>query len=218
MIVDSEHKLRRDAAQNRRKLLDAARRVFDARGLDAGVEEIAQEAGVGVGTLYRRFPTKDALVSELVHEALTTTRQLAVSAQADTAGDGLEQFLYAVGQMQADNRGCLARLWTDDTTIAARAECRELIAVLLTSGQLRGRIRDDATLTDIDLVFWSLRGVLEMTSMHDPVAWRRHIALTVAGLRPSTYQLAEPPVSAATSASVRAATPSSAPQAASRSS
>jgi AcrR family transcriptional regulator len=59
--------LRRDAHENRQRLLDAAAAVFAERGLEAGVEEIA---GVGVGTLYRRFPTKDALICALVHDVM----------------------------------------------------------------------------------------------------------------------------------------------------
>ncbi|MDQ1718021.1 MAG: hypothetical protein QOE89_1974, partial [Pseudonocardiales bacterium] len=58
--------LRRDAAENRERLLDAAIQVFAEHGLDAGVDEVARVAGVGTGTLYRRFPTKQALIDELV--------------------------------------------------------------------------------------------------------------------------------------------------------
>src|ERR1700712_3398065 len=87
--------LRRDAAENRARILLAAGRVFDARGLDAGVEEIAREAGVGMGTLYRRFPTKDALIEALVRDLLEAIIAIADDAAAQPDGEGLEHFLEA---------------------------------------------------------------------------------------------------------------------------
>ena len=65
-----EPALRRDAARNRDKILAAARAAFDEEGVDVGVEVIAQRAGVGVGTLYRRFPTKELLIEAVVDEVL----------------------------------------------------------------------------------------------------------------------------------------------------
>src|SRR3712207_6955599 len=78
MAVDAAKPLRADAERNRRKLLAAAHAVFAARGLDAGVDEIAREAGVGMGTLYRRFPTKEALVRSEEHTSELQSRQYLV--------------------------------------------------------------------------------------------------------------------------------------------
>jgi AcrR family transcriptional regulator len=64
--VEADRPLRRDAIENRRRVLDAAATVFAAHGLDAPVEEIAHAAGVGMGTLYRRFPNKEALIEQLM--------------------------------------------------------------------------------------------------------------------------------------------------------
>ena len=64
------HPPSRDAARNRSKILAAARAAFDEYGVDVGVEVIAQRAGVGVGTLYRRFPTKELLIEAVVAEVL----------------------------------------------------------------------------------------------------------------------------------------------------
>ena len=79
MTTVSERPLRRDAAENRRRLLDAATEVFSAHGLDGSVEEVARVAGVGMGTLYRRFPTKQDLIDTLVGDM---RRELAALAQA----------------------------------------------------------------------------------------------------------------------------------------
>src|SRR5579862_7354952 len=91
--------LRRDAAENRERVLSAAATVFARDGLAASVEEIAQVAGVGMGTLYRRFPTKEALIEELVRQQLTAIIDAAVLAAAQPDGEGLEAFLWATGQL-----------------------------------------------------------------------------------------------------------------------
>ncbi|AMM21463.1 TetR family transcriptional regulator [Frondihabitans sp. PAMC 28766] len=197
--------LRKDATENRRRLIDAAKGVFAEHGLEAGVEEVAHVAGVGIGTLYRRFPTKDALIAELVRELLEDVVRLAHEAQDLGAGRGLEWFLYGIGETQAANRGCLARVWSDDTSNALRDEYRGLMLRLLADAREHGTVRDDATLTDIDLLFWSLRGVLEATGDASGPAWRRQVAVSVAGLRPSPEALAQPPVPDALVAAVRVA-------------
>jgi AcrR family transcriptional regulator len=186
--------LRKDAIENRRRLIEAARAVFARHGLEAGVDEVAHEAGVGIGTLYRRFPTKDALIAELVRELLDEVVALAHEAEAVAGGAGLERFLYGMGEAHEASRGCLARLWSDDTTAALRRECRASMGRLLESAQQHNRVRRDAALTDIDLLFWSLRGILEATGDLSSPAWRRQIALIVGGLRPSDEPLAEPAV------------------------
>jgi AcrR family transcriptional regulator len=105
----AERPLRRDAAENRQRLLDAAAQVFAEHGLDAGVEEIARVAGVGMGTLYRRFPSKDALIAALVRDVLDTLLTLADEACLRTDGSGLEYFLESASAYQAAHRGCLPR-------------------------------------------------------------------------------------------------------------
>jgi len=79
LATHAQRPLRKDAEQHRQQLLTAAVLVFNEQGLDASVTEIARVAGVGVGTLYRRFPTKEALVDALVREILDTTIQMAAT-------------------------------------------------------------------------------------------------------------------------------------------
>jgi AcrR family transcriptional regulator len=192
----AEPALRKDALENRRRLLAAARTVFAEQGLDAGVEEVAITAGVGVGTLYRRFPTKDTLIDELVKELLSQVLALAREAEAADNGEGLEQFVFAAGAAHAANRGCLPRLWTAPGIDPLRLEVRQAMTRLLVSAQRHGRVRQDASLTDIELLFWSWRGLFEYMGDHAEPAWRRHTALLLAGLQPSTEPLEEPPVAA----------------------
>jgi len=184
--VSEPRRLRRDAEENRRRVLDAADAVFAEQGLGAGVSDVARAAGVGVGTLYRRFPTKEALVSELVREELGRMVASARSALEAPDGGGLEQFVWATATGQAGHPGCLGRVWDGASDPVLLAECRALIARLLADAQANGRVCADATVDDVDLLFWSLRGVLTATRTTRPDAWRRHVSLLLAGLRPAT--------------------------------
>jgi AcrR family transcriptional regulator len=192
--------LRRDAAENRARLLDAATQVFAEHGLDGSVEDVAREAGVGMGTLYRRFPTKQALIDELVGGLRRELLALARSAAERPDGEGLEQLLVQAGQLQAEQRGCVERLWDhSDAELETMTEFRVILRSLLESAQQRGRIRADVTGTDISMVLWSLRGVIETTRAVAPTAWRRHLEIMIAGLRPTSGrfagELAEKPLS-----------------------
>jgi AcrR family transcriptional regulator len=187
--------LRRDAQENRQRLLDAAAEVFTERGLDAGVEEIARVAGVGVGTLYRRFPTKDALICALVHDVLTTMLRLARESAECPDGTGLENFLEAASAYQAAHRGILPRLWNVGSEHDSVAEIRRLFRALLTEAKRNGRVRADLTTTDLTLMLWSIRGVIETTRGAAPGAWRRHLDILIAGLRPAPEPLSHQPLS-----------------------
>ena len=194
--TSGQRRLRRDAAENRDRLLAAAVKVFDAQGLDASVTEIARVAGVGMGTLYRRFPTKDALIDALVLDVLDATIKLACDATTCSDGTGLETFLKAFSAYQAEHAGCIQRLWTTDHELVKTA--RRLIARLLSDAQAHGRVRDDLTTTDLTIAMFSIRGVLETTLPVAPDAWQRHLDLLVAGMRPSEEALSRPPLSQAT--------------------
>ena len=80
--------LRADAARNRARIVEAARAAFAEAGLDVGVEEIARRAGVGKGTLYRRFPTKEALVRAIFEDLLDDIERLAADAEARSTTRG----------------------------------------------------------------------------------------------------------------------------------
>jgi AcrR family transcriptional regulator len=195
--------LRRDAAANRERLLTAATAVFNDEGLDAGVELIAQRAGVGIGTLYRRFPNKDALIRQLVDGLLEDLLTAANVALETTDGHGLEAYVRRVGALQASHRGYLSQLWESGSPQLIAA-LREAHATLLRTAQNAGVIRSDITTTDLALLMWSLRGIVEMTAGHAPGAWQRHLDITFAGMRPHAAVLAHPPISSAEAAAASA--------------
>lgn len=180
--------LRRDAAQNRERLLDAADRVFGEHGLEAGVDEVARVAGVGMGTLYRRFPTKQALIDELVGGLRRDLLRVARAAEVAPDGMGLEQLVVATGELQAARPGCLSLLWDhSDAELSSLHEYRQIGRRVLKVAQDAGRIRPDVTSTDIAMVLWSARGVIATTVAIAPRVWRRHLELLLAGLRPADF-------------------------------
>src|SRR4051812_2911433 len=104
--VPSQAPRRRDAQRNRERILTATRAAFQERGLDVGVDEIARRAGVGMGTLYRHFPTKDALIDAILEvrfQELTTAADEALG-EADPWA-GFKRFLYRAAELQVDDRG-----------------------------------------------------------------------------------------------------------------
>lgn len=189
--------MRRDAAQNRRRLLAAAAEVFGTEGVDAGVEEVAQCAGVGMGTLYRHFPTKEVLIGQLVTELLGELVDAAESALSAPDGAGLETLLARTCELQQQHRGCLSRLWESSATDELTARFRGALAGLVEQAQAAGRLRPDVTAADVTVMLWALRGVVEDAGDTAPDAWRRHLELTLAGLRPGGAVLVHPPLSSA---------------------
>jgi AcrR family transcriptional regulator len=191
--VPSEQVLRRDAAANRERLIVAAIEIFNEDGIEAGVEQIAQRAGVGIGTLYRRFPTKQALVDHLVDALLSEMIAAADSAREVPGGHGLEQYVRAVGDQLSRHRGCLSRLWGGgDITRINELRARQL--TLLNEAQQAGVIRPDVGATDLTVLLWSLRGIVESSGDAAQRACRRHLDIAFAGLRPGPATLTNPPL------------------------
>src|SRR5919205_689932 len=101
----SERPLRSDAERNRRRILEAAAEVFAERGLDASLDDIAAAAGVGVGTVYRRFPDKDVLIDALFEEKINHACRLAREAlEHEDPWEGFVFFMRAMCAMHAADR------------------------------------------------------------------------------------------------------------------
>jgi len=198
--------LRRDAARNRVKILAAARATFDEQGTDVCVEVIAHRAGVGVGTLYRRFPTKELLIGAVVDEVLGAVLGAAEEALAnEPAAEGFAVYVRAVGRLQAEHAGCLTRLWNDSPG-DVRDQIEAAGRSLLTRAQDAGAVRADLVYEDVVVLFWSLRGVIEATSTVSPEAWLRHLDLLVTALAPDGEPLHHPPLTAEQVVEAKAAT------------
>jgi AcrR family transcriptional regulator len=191
---------RSDALRNRAKLVAAARELFAGNGVDVSVEEITQHAGVGMGTLYRHFPTKDELIDAVLEDAFDEIIRLAQeAAAADDAWAGLTDFFERLLELHAQNRGVkdivALRGHGSRRAEAMRARLRPLLAQIVERAHEQGTLRRDFTSDDLPLVFWTANRVIELTQDAAPDFWRRYLALLLDGLRSAAATpLPEPPL------------------------
>jgi AcrR family transcriptional regulator len=181
--------LRRDAERNRQQILLAARAAFAERGLEVTLDEIAQRAGVGVGTIYRRYANKDELIDELYEDIVA---EIAAVAEAELAQHdpwkGLAGFLEQSLAMQASNRA-LKDLVTREShrgrerVARARERVAPLASELFERAKQSGRLRPDVTETDIATIHMMLGAVIDSTRTTQPDAWRRYLGIVLDGLR-----------------------------------
>jgi AcrR family transcriptional regulator len=203
--------LRRDAERNRDRIVEAARAAFAADGVDVSVEEIARRAGVGMGTLYRRFPTKDELIDAILEDAVAEVCRTAESALEDEdAWAGFTAFLERVFELHVRNRGLkdvIASGQHDRRRLeSARARMRPLYTELIARAQAQGSLRPDFTPEDIPMLFWTGGRVAELTATVAPELWRRYLGLVLDGLRAeAATPLARPPLTRAQLARVHGA-------------
>jgi len=176
--------LRRDAARNRERVLAAAAEVFHEEGLAAGLEDVARRAGVGVGTVYRRFPDRAALLDALLVDLLEHYLDVAERVAALPDGEGLAAYLREAGEVQATARGCVLRLWTSPSSEPLHAQLRARVRSLLDDAKAHGTCRPDVTFEDVVAVLVALRGVREPRTDGLALDWRRHLETCLRGLRP----------------------------------
>lgn len=192
--------LRRDAERNRQRILEAAAEIFTERGLQATLDDIARRAGVGVGTVYRRFPDKEALADALFTTRLDGLVTLAGRALANPDEWGsLVSFLEQAAALLAADRGLRQMLmyatYGCDRVGEARARLQPLVTELVTRAQAAGVVRADLSPTDVPLIEFMLAAVAEYARPARPQVWRRYLALLLDSLRPArpgTTVLPEP--------------------------
>jgi AcrR family transcriptional regulator len=183
-----ERPLRRDAERNRQRILQAAGEVFAERGLGVTMDDIAERADVGVGTVYRRFPEKEQLIEALFEERVQELVSLAQQAleEADP-WDALVGFLERVQTMHACNRGLnelmLSSAYGRERVACVRERMAPLANALVQRAQASGQLRPDVQGTDLPLIHVMLGGIVDFTRDVDPNTWRRLFAMIVDGLR-----------------------------------
>ena len=174
-----EKPLRADARRNREKVLAAARAVFAEDGVDAQMDDVARRADVGVGTVYRHFPTKEALLNALSDELFAV---IAVHSRTLlTVDDPWEAFTRAMWFGAEKTAG--DRAFTDPPrTCPGKQDLLVTVGELMDRCKAAGVMRPDAMVEDIGLL---MCGVGSASQMEHPVpdAWRRHLAITLDGLR-----------------------------------
>jgi len=187
-IPVSDRPLRQDAERNRERIVVAAREAFADGGLDISMEEVARRAGVGIGTVYRRFPDKEALIDAVFEDTLRDLVAIVREALDDPdAWRGFCSYLERVMELNAKNRGLHAMLGSQehgrDRIDAMRARMRPLTRKLIERAQEQGALRTDFSPRDLPLVFAAAGRIVELAKDADPDLWRRFLALLLDGLR-----------------------------------
>jgi AcrR family transcriptional regulator len=185
--------LRRDAERNRQRILAAARDAFAEGGLAVTLDEIARRAGVGVGTVYRRFPDKEQLVEALFEDRMNAFAALAEEClRADDPWTGLVTFLELATEGHARDRGfkecALSGAHGLDRVARARQLMFPLVVRLVERAQADGSLRPDLAATDLPLLQLMLGTLSECTRDVDPEIWRRYVGILTDGLRTSRAQ------------------------------
>jgi AcrR family transcriptional regulator len=175
--------MRADARRNREKVLKAARVCLARDGLDAQIEEIARRAKVGVGTVYRHFPTKDDLVVALAGERFDRLAERANEAlEHEDPWEGFCNLLRASAEIQIADRALSEVMLDSEDVMRAHAErvgILDLVAELMKRAKATGALRKDATPEDVPMMTCALGGAAEMKMM----SWERYLALVIDGFR-----------------------------------
>jgi AcrR family transcriptional regulator len=193
---------RADAERNRRALIDAAIEVFGELGLDATVAQVAHRAGVGQGTAFRHFPTKEHLIAATVRDMLdriTATATMLLEEPDPLAA--LRELLHAGSELMVNNQGfknatANSPVFEDPQVQASHEHLLEVAGLLLTRAQGAGTIRADITPEDIPLLLCAISATDIPRRQEQPALWERYFEIVFSGLCAD----ASPPAALAASA------------------
>jgi AcrR family transcriptional regulator len=199
----ADRPLRRDAERNKQRILAAAAEVLSERGLDSTLDEVARAAGVGVGTVYRRFPDKESLIEELFRDRIDA--MVRAAEQALTEPDpwqALVSYLEFATSVMAGNIGLrqlmMFSTYGKERVSYARDRMHPVIGNLVERAQASGDLRPDFDATDVKMIIFMLASVAEYAAAFQSDVWRRYLALLIDGLRPARDTVSELPVPAPT--------------------
>ncbi|EFC85765.1 TetR/AcrR family transcriptional regulator [Parafrankia sp. EUN1f] len=187
---------RKDAARNRARLLEAAEQLYATEGLSVTLKDVAHRAGVGVGTVYRHFSTKDDLLDAIFADRLACATDSARAAAADSDGwRGLVRYLEDSMHMQANNCGLRGLVVSSAPScplvIKSREEIAPLVQQMVAKAKEQGTLRPDFDATDVTFIQVALAAIIEATWQTSPGLYRRHLRLFIDGMRAGSHR--EPP-------------------------
>jgi AcrR family transcriptional regulator len=192
------HTLRSDALDNRERILDAARALFAAEGLDVSMREIARRAGVGPATLYRRFPTKEILATEAFRDQMYACHAIVDEGLADPdPWRGFCLVIEKICELHACDRGFTAAFMSTFPGAIDFAAGREYalssIAELSSRAKDAGRLRPDFVLDDLILMLMANRGIHATSTAIRVAASRRFAAFAIQAFQASPEHSPLPP-------------------------
>ncbi|KAA1395436.1 TetR/AcrR family transcriptional regulator [Aeromicrobium ginsengisoli] len=184
-MQEAERPLRKDAARNRELILETAAEVFAEQGLEAGYDEIARRAGIGVGTVYRRFPERSELVQALFETRIDEMVAVGEEAAAiPDAWDGLTWFFEKSVEKQVADRGLkevmVQTLSESGHMTVGRERIGPIVESLMQRAQADGALRKDVEVTDLGM---QLMLIGSLSTPEQPDLWRRYLALLFDALR-----------------------------------
>ena len=192
------HPLRSDASDNRERILDAARDVFAAEGLNVPMREIARRAEVGPATLYRHFPTKETLAVEAFADQMRACHDIVDQGLAEPdPWQGLRLVIERICELHARDRGFTAAFMSAFPHALDFAELREYalvsVAELARRAKDTGRLRPDFVVDDLILILMANRGIRAATPAARVAASRRFAALAIQAFQASAETSPLPP-------------------------
>jgi AcrR family transcriptional regulator len=186
--ADGARTQRADARRNRRKVLDAARKAFAEDGLDVRVEKVARKAGVGVGTVYRHFPTKEDLLQALADDRFAGLAEAARRALEDPdAWNGFSEFMRYSAKVMAEDRALSEAMDQRPEMCGQAAEdvrLLDIVGELIERAQAEGALREDVVPEDVPSLICGLGRATRETEGRPSMSWERYLAIILAGLRP----------------------------------
>ncbi|MGV0626402.1 TetR/AcrR family transcriptional regulator [Mycolicibacter minnesotensis] len=189
--------LRKDAERNRKRILEAARDLFAGKGLEPSLNDVAHHAGVGVGTVYRRFTNKDALLEAIFEDSINQLTELAKAAlRRPDSWEGFAWYVERLCEMTATDRGlreiAFSKAYGGDRVTAAQERLVPVLKTLVERARLDGRLRPELSSTDMP-IFGLLAGTVSEFAGHvDTDLWRRYVAILLDGMRLRADQLPLP--------------------------
>ncbi len=186
---DVERPLRADAARNRELILQTARRCFAERGISVTLNDIAHEAGVGVGTVYRRFADKDSLIEALLAAKFEALNEAAARAAAESdPREALRVYLMGVFAFRARDRAladAIVRAGKGRPSIAReRDRLEDQVDRIIRRAKDAGVVRAGFDYRDLPMLTTMLGAVADATRDADPEAWQRYAQVLVDGVMP----------------------------------
>jgi AcrR family transcriptional regulator len=186
-LIGHDRALRADARRNREAVIAAAKKLFADQGLDAQMPDVAKAAKVGVGTVYRHFPTKDDLIAALVAERFERLAQKArADLEVEDAWEGISDFIRFSAQIQADDRGLCEVMGSRPEVMDAAARAvglPELCDRLVKRAQRSGELRRDLAWEDIPMIACGLGRITQANVGPAAGRWPRLLEIVLDGLR-----------------------------------
>jgi AcrR family transcriptional regulator len=188
-VAPATRRPRADAARNRVLIVAAAMDAFRELGLDASVAEIARRAGVGTGTLFRNFPSKDDLISAVVETKMNEWSEAAELAIAEPdAAKAFEQFMFAAADAQMSDRGlaeAIKQHIIDRPELhACKMQALGLTNEILKRAQKAGAVRGDVVTEDLRYLINAAISSDPLPGNEDKQLYRRYLRIMLDGLRP----------------------------------